>query len=161
MGALVVGALRAGGCDPVVAVGGTAGPTLAIPTITDNKPGEGPLAALATVLVWAGSGLVVVVPCDLPLLGPAAVEALVAAAEPDRAAVAIVDGVVQPSLACWPAAWGRPLTGLVESGNRAWRHALDAGPWTTVDVPASSISDADTPGELASLLKIAASDEEG
>ena len=68
LGSRVIDALRAAGVDPVVAVGGTAGSTLGVPTVADRHPGEGPLAALATVLTWARSGLVVVAPCDLPLL---------------------------------------------------------------------------------------------
>lgn len=152
MAARVVEALRDAGADPVVAVGGTAGHELGVPTIADQRPGDGPLAALATVLIWARRGLVVVCPCDLPLLEAGHVTALVAAARPDRAAVALVDEQPQPSLACWPATYGAALHALVERGDRSWRAALNGVAWTGVPLPAEALADADTPDDLRRLL---------
>lgn len=152
LGARVADALRAAGADPVVAVGGTAGAALGLPTVADRRPGSGPLAALATVLVWARRGLVLVTPCDLPLLGAGHLTALVAAADDERAAVATVGGRPQASLACWPARRGPALLALVDAGHQAWRDALEAGPWTGVELPADALADADTPAALTTLL---------
>lgn len=152
MAASIVEALRAGGADPVIAVGGTAGARLAIPTVPDRSPGQGPLAALATTLTWARAGLVVVTACDLPLLTASEVAALIEAAGPDRAAVATVDGMPQPALTCWPAGFGPAIVAMVERGERQWRRSLEAGPWIGVEVAAEVLVDADTPAELASIL---------
>lgn len=154
LGRRVIDALRSGGCDPVVLVGGSAGDQLGVPTIADRHPGAGPLAGLASVLSWARSGLVVVAPCDLPLLQGAHVVELIAAAGPATAAVASCDGVLQPSLACWPAGAGRDLLGAVADGDRAWRRALDLAAHVAVELPASAVADADTPEELARLLSV-------
>ncbi|MEL7158204.1 MAG: molybdenum cofactor guanylyltransferase [Actinomycetota bacterium] len=151
MGLRVAEALRDAGADPVVAVGGTAGPALGLPTIDDRHPGAGPLGGLATILRWATDGLVLVAPCDLPLLSADHLRPLVAAAGPDRAAVAEVDGRPQPSLACWPATWGRSVQRRFDGGDRAWRAALEVGSWVAVELPSEATADADTPEELAQL----------
>lgn len=149
----VATALRDAGADPVVAVGGTAGGRLGLPTIADRFPGQGPLEGLASVLRWAGTGLVVVVPCDLPLLRGEHIRQLVDAAADECAAVATVDGRPQPSLACWPAGWAPAIRALVDQGDRAWRAALSVGPWTGVPLSASAMADADSPAELTRLLQ--------
>lgn len=151
----VVAALREAGADPVLAIGGTAGPELGIPTVADRDPGAGPLAGLATALRWARTGLVVVVPCDLPLLAAAHIRPLIEKASQHQAAVALGDGRPQPSLGCWPASLGPSIQALVDDGARAWRAALEAGPWVGVELPEEAMADADTPGQLASLLQIA------
>ncbi len=148
----VVEALRQAGADPVVAVGGTAGVELGLPTVADRAPGEGPLAALATVLLWARSGLVVVAPCDLPLLRAEHVLLLIEAARQGGPAVAEIDGTPQPSLACWPASIGPAVQRLVAGGQRSWRAALDIGPWIGVVLPPEAMIDADTPASLAAAI---------
>lgn len=155
MGAVVVAALREAGVDPIVAVGGTAGPRLNLITVPDHWPGEGPLTALATILRWAREGRVVVVPCDLPNLTATAVAALMAASEAlepanrlETAVVATVDARPVHSVGLWPAAWAVPLRRLVDGGERRFQAALDVGPWIGVEVPGFTIADADTPSEL-------------
>lgn len=154
LGARVVAALRLGGADPVAAIGGRAGPDLGIPTIPDLRPDEGPLAGLATALLWAKTGLVAVAPCDHPLLQPAHVLALISAAtaNPTKAAVATTDGIPQVSLAVWPANRGRDLLRVIDGGARAFRAALDIIDWVGVALPDAAVADADTPQELARLL---------
>jgi len=152
LAARIVTALRAGGADPVVAVGGSAGDVLGVPTVPDRFPGEGPLAALATALLYARAGLVVVTSCDLPLLRGRHVAQLIAAASEDLAAVATIDGRPQPSLACWPARFGPAVSSLVTADRRAWRDALEVVPWTGVAMPPEAVADADTPEELKVLL---------
>lgn len=152
MGRLVADALRDAGADPVVAVGGTAGPAIGLPVIDDRHPGEGPLGALATVLGWAATGIVLVTPCDLPLLRGDHLAPLVTATEGGaRAAIARVDDRLQPSVACWPAAWARDVQRRFTAGDRAWRVALDLGPWTPVDLDPEATADADTPADLDRL----------
>lgn len=155
LGARVIMALRQAGIDPVVAVGGTAGPALGVPTVPDRQPGQGPLPALATALRWAKHGLVVVVPCDLPLLNANHVLALVeqARSQPGTAVVAS-DGRPQPSVGCWPASLARSVQALIDTGARTWRAALEAGPWTEVPLPPEAMADADTPAELDRLLRV-------
>lgn len=154
VGRRVVEALRDAGVDPVFAVGGTAGPAIGVPTVPDLRPGDGPLGGLATALLWAKTGPVVVVPCDLVLLGAEHVSALVAAAADNQGlvAVATIDGEPRVSLACWPAEEGRSVLKLFEGGERRYRAVLDHTRWIGVDVPRDAVADADTPGELRRLL---------
>lgn len=153
VGSVVVAALREADCDPVIALGGTAGTALGVPIVPDRRPGDGPLAALADGLTWLGRGRLVVAPCDLPLLTAAHLVPLVAAAGGGVAAVATVDGRPQPSLGVWPAAWARPARDAVRRGRRAFRHALDLGPWSAVEVPPEALADADTVAELDQLRR--------
>ncbi len=154
LGQTVVDALRSGGVDPVVAIGGSAGPSIGIPTVPDIRPGDGPLAGLATALLWAKTGPVLVVPCDLVLLQAADVSAVVATASmnPTVAAVATVDGEPQVSLACWPAERGREILKLLDAGERKFRTALDAIGWIGVELSADAVIEADTPEELERLI---------
>lgn len=158
MGSLVVNALRQAGVDPVVAVGGTAGSNLGLVTIPDRWPGEGPLAGLATVLWWARTGDVLVVPCDMPLLTGDAVAALVSARHElrvdgrDDAVVASVNGEPQHSLVIWPAGRHRAIRRLFDDGERRFRAALAVIPSVNVEVPEVVVADADTPDELSELL---------
>lgn len=157
VGGRVVAALREAGIDPVVAIGGRAGHSLGIPTVDDRRPGDGPLAGLATALLWARTGWVLVVPCDLPLLTPADVEMLLALdADDDRPVVATVDHRPMPSLSLWPAEHGRRLLNLIDDGQRRFQAALDGVEWRGVEVPSRALADADTPEELARLEAISA-----
>ncbi len=174
VGERVVAALRQSGVDPVVAIGGDIGDRLGLPTVPDLRPGDGPLGGLATALLWARTGSVLLVPCDVPLLTAAHVGLLLGdgaeTAEPPGSAgsggpgtdhdtneqipvVATVDGAPQISLAVWPAADGRRLLRLLDGGERRLRAALDGRPWRGVEVPAAAVTDADTPEELAELAK--------
>lgn len=154
LGQTVVDALREAFVDPVVAIGGSAGPTLGLPTVPDLRPGDGPLGGLATALLWAKTGPVVVVPCDLVLLQAAHVEAVIAAARryEGQVTVATVLGKPQVSLACWPAERGREVLKLLDAGQRRFYDALDQLDWVGVELPADAISDADTPEDLERIL---------
>lgn len=156
MAASVVGAMRGAGIDPVVAVGGSAGAELGVPTIPDRRPGDGPLAALATVLAWSSTDWVLVAPCDHPLLTSAHLIPLLDARLDPAGATAVVatlDGVPQPQLACWPSAAARTLQRRVDAGARAFRTALDVVAWSGVAMSDAALSDADDPVTLAALLE--------
>ncbi len=151
-----IDALRLAGIDPVVAVGGNFSAQLGVPTIADRWAGQGPLAGLATALLYATQSHVVATPCDVPLLRAEHVSLLTEAclADPagDVAVVAEVNGQVEPSLGVWPSSWGRPLITEIRSGRLRLRHVLNVGPFRTVTVPAEAIGDADTPEELEALI---------
>ncbi len=153
IGDRVVTALRTGGADPVTAIGGTAGPTLGLPTVPDLRPGQGPLGGLATALLFAKTGHVLVTPCDVALLTSDHVAAMLAAIEsnPDRAVVATVEQVPQHTVGCWPANWGRKILKAVDNGLLAHRAALEMGEWTGVELPAEALIDIDTPEELLTV----------
>ena len=154
MGLRVATAMRDAGADPVVAVGGSAGPALGLVTVADRHPDEGPLGGLVTILRWAGTDLVLAAPCDLPLLDADSLRRLIeVASNTDGAAVATVDGRPQPMLACWPGAWWRQLQTRFNAGDRAWRTALEIGSWTGVALHPDALADADTPADLARLTR--------
>lgn len=160
VGAHVIGALRGAGVDPVVAVGGRAGDQLGLPTVPDRRPGDGPLGGLATALLWARTGWVVIVPCDVPLLTAEHVRRLLADGPGDdagagrasgRPLVAMADGRPLVSLSVWPAADGRRILRLLDGGERRFRAALDGRDWRGVELPEQALIDVDTPAELARL----------
>lgn len=160
LGQRVVAALRGGGVDPVVAVGGTAGSALGLVTLADAEPLGGPLPAVAQALAYFGRGHVLVCPCDLPLLSAEHITMLISALHlldgdpPPTAVVAEVNGRPQPSLGIWPTAWALAARRAVVDGRRAFRDALDLGPWVTVELPPAALADADTPETLEELLRI-------
>lgn len=155
IGPLVLAALRDGGVDPIVAVGGDPS-ALPIPTLPDRYPGEGPLGGVATALTYARTGWVLVVPCDLPALAPGTIAAFVerlGTLEPGTGLVAEVGGQELVSLGCWPASWARAVHGAIRSGARSYRSLLEIGPSEGVEIAAGSLEDADRPDELAALLE--------
>jgi molybdopterin-guanine dinucleotide biosynthesis protein A len=158
---VVVEAFRSAGVDPVIAIGGSAGDTLGVPTVADRWPGLGPLGGVATALHWAKRGHVLVAPCDLPRLTADHVALLLAALDRTdtddhtgrhRAVVAAVEGEPAHQLALWPAEWWPELRSVLDQGQRRFATMLDIGPWVSVEVPAEAVSDADDPTELKRLL---------
>lgn len=156
----VVHALRSAGLDPIALIGGDSAVAgvVGAPLIKDRWPGEGPFAAMVTALRWANAPrteeelYVVVAPCDLPTLTAEVISDLVAAIQPGRAAVAVVDGAVQPILGAWPASWADAGATMVRDGARRMRAALDLGPWTGVELDSGALRDADTPDALHGIL---------
>ncbi len=157
LGTRVVTALRSAGLDPVVAVGGTAGSALGLITVPDRRPDAGPLAALASVLGWAGTGGVVVVPCDHPTVLSDDITRLIHAfrSNPEQAAVGVYDANPVIGLACWPATLSRPIQKLVDGDERRFQAALNLTDWTKVQVSAASTRDADDPAALRAALDAA------
>ncbi|MEL6983330.1 MAG: molybdenum cofactor guanylyltransferase [Actinomycetota bacterium] len=178
VGGRIVSAMRDAGIDPVVAIGGQAGDQLGVPTVPDRRPGDGPLGGLATALLWASTGWVLIAPCDLPLLAAEHVAMLLDGGAPDHRpmadadpgdsggpgnpgepgsdlgpVVATVGGKPHLSLSIWPASDGRRLLRLLDGGERRFRRALDGRAWRGVELPEVALTDADTPAELERLEK--------
>jgi FdhD protein len=131
-----------------------------LPTAAEDRPGEGPLAALAAgaraLRARGHTGPAVVLACDLPRAHEALVRWL--AGRPGTA-VPVVDG--RPQLLC--ARYDRDALALapalVDKGARALRALLDAVPvhlltedeWAHV-AAADDFADVDTPGDAERLL---------
>lgn len=167
LGQRVVAALRDGGVDPIIAVGGDAGAALGLVSVADVEPQGGPLPALSQALTYFGRGHVLVCPCDLPLLTGAHIGMLIGALHdlrddgPATAVVARVDGRPQPSLGIWPTGWALAARRAVSEGRRAFRDALDLGAWTAVELPPAALADADTPETLEELLRFPGAEATG
>ncbi len=156
MGARVVAAMRSADLDPVIAVGGGVAAELGLPHVADLWPGQGPLGGVATILLWAKRGAVLVSPCDLPFLSAQDVRKLVSAHldQPDASVVATVDGKRQIQLICMPATHGPAVRDLINDGLRRYNALLGVGRWIEVEVDPWSLADADTPEELKELLAL-------
>lgn len=126
MAARVADALRSGGCDPVLAIGGhgAALVRLGLEPVADRWPGEGPLGGLATGLAAAvarrpdddphADPIAVVAPCDWLRPDPALVQAL---------AQALGRASKDPSGAPTATAPGATVAVPVVDGRRQWVHA--------------------------------------
>lgn len=148
--------------DPVLEVGrGASG----LPTVADDLPAAGPLAALASgwaALARAGhAGPVLVLACDLPAVTVPLLR-LLARAPGDGTVVPVVDGRAQPLCARFGAAALDRCRGLVDGGHRSMRALLDATSvtwlgqeaWSEV-ADAGCFDDVDTPDDLARWLEAA------
>lgn len=154
MAARVRDAIRGAGIDPVVVVGGDArtATELGLVLVEDLFPGEGPLGATATALNFFTQSHVLVVACDMPLLKPATVAAVVGGTAIGSAAVATSLGEPMLGLGCWPRGMYRQLLRAIRNGSRRWDTLLELGPYVGVEVHASQIRDADDPIALARLM---------
>lgn len=150
MAAVVAGALRIAGADPVLAVGG-AGAALAgdgVVAVADDHPGEGPLGGVITALGHSRNEVVVVLACDLPATDPENVRLVVAAlagAPEASCAVPVVDGRIQSLHAAWRRSALPELRTAFGAGERALHRVLEqlgmvlvtgVGPAALVDVDA-------------------------
>jgi molybdopterin-guanine dinucleotide biosynthesis protein A len=153
-----LGALLAGVVEPALEVGPQCS---GLAAIVEERPGEGPLAALAagwSALARAGhDGSVVVLACDLPLVTSAFIRWL-AQYPGGRSIVPLVEGRLQPLCARWSALDLRRSVEQARRGARSFRQLLDemapvtVGPrdWEGVALP-SVLADADTPDDLERL----------
>jgi len=156
----VAKALEAGGCDPVVLVGGD-GVLLSRfgrPVVADTFPGQGPAGGVLTALgtVDDTAVAVVVASCDLPALDGSTVALIAAAldgAGPD-AAVAVTDRW-QLSLTAWRSAAAPVVVSAWASGVRSLHELVAAVRHVEVTVPADSLRNVNTPDELADADQVA------
>lgn len=118
-----------------------------------NAPG-GPLSGLAAGLAWAqreGEDLLLVVPCDTPLLPHDLAPRLLAAVEGHDAAVARSPDGVQPLCAVWRTTLLEPiLTSLTHGDHPAVRTILREADAVEVDFPdAADFLNVNTQEDLA------------
>lgn len=142
--------------------------------VHDAEPGAGPLAGIRDGLEeaarhWPEAALACVVSCDVPLLRPAVVRLLVAAAADSAAAwtVPVVQGHRQvllsvlrtdllPRIEAWLATGRRDLRGLCEQVARddpRGVRELAAAELVAVDPALDSFLDVDTPDDLERLRR--------
>jgi molybdopterin-guanine dinucleotide biosynthesis protein A len=132
-----------------------AGRGAALPRLADAVGVAGPLAGLLAAL-RAGHAAWLVVPCDLPLLSPAAIEWLVAQRGAGRWAVLPrVNGRVQPLLALYEPEALALVEAIAMSGSPS-PSRLAGHPRVASPVPPEALapawSSANTPAELARLV---------
>lgn len=100
------------------------------PVVADTLPGyAGPLAGVLAAMQYTSSEWVVSVPCDTPFLPSDLVPRLLAAAGEAEAAVAVVGGRWQPTVAIYRRRVQPALRRYLESGERRvgdWLRSLDA-----------------------------------
>ena len=155
----VADALRAGGAERVVVVGGGSASAheLGLEHIADRWPGAGPLAGIATAVSTAGAGaideIIVVAACDQPDVTGALiadlVRALVGAADDVVAAAPrSADGRREPLPTAWRAGAGPLLQRAVEAGERRADAGFGLGGVVDVGVSDDELRDLDTPEEV-------------
>jgi molybdopterin-guanine dinucleotide biosynthesis protein A len=149
----VADALRAGGCDEVLAIGGDA-PALAalgLTPIADRWPGEGPLGGLATALGAVTPGdVVVLAPCDLLDPSSSVVARLVAAVADVEAVAVSVGERVQWLPSAWRVSTGlaERVAALVDAGSRRLDAVADVVADQVISLEPDQVADADTPADL-------------
>jgi len=160
----VATALRRGGCDPVVAIGGDpdALAALTVPVVPDRRPGQGPLGGILDGLelfdVTDGSALgpptgwMLAVACDLPDLTPAVVQELTAvgAATTPGAVDVVVARThrLEPAVAMWSLASRPAVSAMYQGGERAVHRVIRALRHVEVDVDAAALRNVNTPDDL-------------
>ncbi len=151
----VADAATEAGAASVVAVGGDAAALRAIglDPRTDDRPGEGPLPAVAAALAASDRDLVLLLACDLVAPSPVAMAAVVQALDADPTAdLAVpVDGAGHPQWlhAAWRTRTAPALSAAVAAGTRSL--AVVAARLSVREVRGldpSAMRDADRPEDL-------------
>jgi molybdopterin-guanine dinucleotide biosynthesis protein A len=107
--------------------------------IPDRRPGEGPLAGLATALAYAG-GDILLLGCDMPLVTPEAIAWLEAAAErnPGSNAVVVRNGEgLEPLFSVYRQPLLPHVQGLLDRGFRSLHDLIEGTDPAIVDAPPS------------------------
>jgi molybdenum cofactor guanylyltransferase len=156
LAAHVAGAVRDAGVYEVVLVGGDSDRLRAHGDLwlADDRPGEGPLAAVVTAAASRPGRTLLVCACDLPVVTGADLRPLldaVAAGAP--AAVADVDGRPQWSAVAVSAPVAASLGAAVAAGERALHPALPAGVVHLEPAVPDHLRDADRPADLPDGLR--------
>ncbi len=154
----VADALVAGGCTPVLAVGGDGGrlASLGFEVLPDREPGAGPLGGLATAIVelerrgWSARDLVAVA-CDLPWLDAATVRRIVEGIDDTTADADVVcarTDRLQPLCALWRASSFAAVREAFDGGERAVRAAWSRLRVVGVPVEPASVRNVNSPSDL-------------
>ena len=115
-------------------------------TLADEHPGEGPLAALASVLA-VHAGPVLLLACDLPRIDAEAVRWLSSMPSGADGAVLEVGGRLQPCCGLYQPSCLALTRGCLASGRRSLHALLDVGDFTRHACPegiAARFADVDT-----------------
>lgn len=138
--------------------------------VFDEAPGSGPLAALAAAIVVVDTPVTFVVACDMPLLKPALIAAVVDALGDADAAVPSIDGRWMVTCTALRTAAAAPAArALVASGERSLHalvrslhpRVLTETDLRGVDADLSSFVSCNTPAEYAQALARARSRHAG
>ena len=121
--------------------------------VPDQLPGAGPLGGIATALAATAPHAVLVLPCDLPRLTPAALAWLIdrwLANGSTHGTAALRDGRLEPLFAIYAHALAPLLATALANGERSCWRALATAVLDRVEVPAehrTALHDCDTPAE--------------
>ena len=155
MAARMASALRAVGCDPVMAVGGDAAAlgAMGLRVEPDRHPGDGPFGGVMTALAVVGGDrdAVAVVSCDMPLLTPDTLLVLVGALAACPADVLCAVGAtdrVQPMCAVWRTSALEVMASEHAAGERRLWRLLERHPHVQVEVPTRDVTNVNTPDDL-------------
>ncbi|CAN5427181.1 molybdenum cofactor guanylyltransferase [soil metagenome] len=151
MAAHVAAALRTGGCDPVLAIGGDscALAQLGLTTVPDLWPGEGPLGGVITALQhFADHDVVVIAACDLPRVSASTVAALIGALVGATDVAMAVTGRAQPLCAAWRPKAASNLSAAFADGTRRILDALAGLQVIEVAVDAGELINVNTADDL-------------
>jgi molybdopterin-guanine dinucleotide biosynthesis protein A len=151
MGARVADALRRGGCDPVVAVGGSESTleALGLEVVPDLVVGIGPIGGLAAALArFPQHAAVVAMACDLPLLTHGTVTALVRGLTVGiDVAVAVTDRR-EPLCAAWRVGMAPLVESAAAAGERRIWKVLEGASVAEVPVEAAQLRNMNSPDDL-------------
>jgi molybdopterin-guanine dinucleotide biosynthesis protein A len=152
MATRVAAALAAGGCHPVVLVGGDLDELdgLGMPLVPDVRPGEGPLGGVLTAIELDPDRPVLVAACDLPHLTAEAVLAIAEGARtrPDAQVIVARSDRIEPACALWQPSARGILSEAFERGERAIHRVLQLLDAVEVDVDPEALRNINTPGDL-------------
>ncbi len=117
-----------------------------IATVTDLRPGAGPLAGIEAGLAAAGYQSIFAVACDMPLVTPELATEIVSALNSHDAAVPRIGGRAEPACAAYARSAGPAIAGALSRGERrasavlqeldvAWLDGFDAGFFRNLNTP--------------------------
>ena len=132
---------------------------LGLQPLPDAVPDLGPLGGLLTAFRHQGDRAWLVVAVDLPLLGRAALQALLAARAAGRPAVAFArpgrEGEADPLAALWEPAMGPALEAAWAAGQHAPRQVLaQAGAHLLTPADPAWLRNANQPEEAAAIRRL-------
>lgn len=129
----------------------------AFPQLLDTIDDIGPAAGLLAAHAHAPEAAWLVLACDLPLLNPAVLQALIAARRPHGSAVAFAsaqDGQPEPLCAIWEPVALQALQHQVGQGHYGLRSVLRAGNVQLLPLPSpDALDNANSPDDHARLLQ--------
>jgi len=121
--------------------------------VRDLRPAAGPLGGIEAGLAATPHDVLVAVACDMPGVGVALTEKLLAASAGHDAAVPRVGGRPEPTCAAYRRSAAAPVTRLLDAGQRRAADVLrDLDVRWLDDEPAGQFADLDTPEDYAAFL---------